>query len=103
MAVLIASSHWTLNPRFSDKNLSGTKVLSFISLAGTSIVAALPFTVAVVLSIPKVTLLSWPPSALAGIVAVAVCVASSQVTVAPICSIRNRIGTKVRSFSVTGG
>ena len=63
--------------------------------------AVAPLTVAVVLSIAKVTLRGVPSPV--GTEAVADCVALSQVTSAPICSNRKRIGTKVRSLSITGG
>ena len=52
IAVLLSASQSTSYPIFSERKRSGTIVLPFTSLAGTSILAGLLFILALTLSIP---------------------------------------------------
>ena len=81
-------------------SMMGGGVLAYGTLMGASLVGGL---LEAVLGLFTKPIRKFFPSVVTGTVAVAVCVASFQTTSAPICSNRNRIGTKVRSFSVTGG
>ena len=87
----------TPTPKQSETNLTGTRVLPFMILAGTSRETCTPLTIAVVLSM--VNLIIVPFSVL---FAITVCVSPSHSTVAPIFSNIALSGSYVLPFSITG-